>query len=144
MRKFSEIQFRMMWEDLKDFWPPKVLAFALFQFVFYMLMFYCSYRLSTDFFSNPAWRCAAVIAVIAGLFTSYVPAAIRDRDNDVKYHGKWNKGYISFIAPFLAFAATYLLFSFYTWSFELTSIHLLSFCIIYLVFAPLVGHKLKH
>lgn len=144
MRKFSEIQFRMMWEDLKDFWPPKLVAFAVFQFVFYNLMFYFFYRLNTDFLTNPAWRYVTVVAVIAGLYTSYIPAYIRDRDKGVKYDGRWNEGYLCFIAPFLIFAGVYLLITFYKWSFELTSTHLSIVCFIYLVFSPVIGWVVKY
>jgi len=103
--------------DSKKYWTKPLIAFAVMQFVFSMIVWWVWYK-NTPTFNPVIWRIGFLIGLFTSLTTSILPAAMRNRCDDIRLGGKTNFAYFSVLVPFIVFFLYKAFISYYHWDFS--------------------------
>ncbi|MHB9331386.1 hypothetical protein ACP3S7_28210 [Phytobacter ursingii] len=123
----------------KRYWTGNLIIFAVAQFLIYMLAYYIAYKTTTRDFSGAFWRILSVVVIVAGIFSSNIPAITRFDTDKIRLNNGFNYGYLCVFIPFIIYFLYYIGLSYINWTFEFSIKNLNEFCISYLCLVPAYG-----
>lgn len=106
--------------ESKKFFTKKIVAYAIAQFIFTLLIYFGLYHLNYNLMEAAWWRGILLVIILSATFNGLAPALLREESKKIRLEGERNPIYFIPIAVLLFESAIILIKMYYLWDLEIT------------------------